>query len=257
MEPIQPNSGPAGAPASAVTPDAATAELLERRAAGEKLSQAEYGRLGAFARWLKDPFGKSRPAAQPAGAGSQPGNAAAVASVSQTQAPDNSLESVEVDDGICQRTTAAILRRADTAVVGKVERSVNATADACKFDDSKREKALARMRRACALSNDDQKLIVDLSPDVCRELGINPRQFAVGTVVTVLGLHAFTIWEALDEMKEMRRDAARPTAPDPALTHGDPSASKPALTAAANREGVSTTTIPVPPRPKGEPPEVS
>jgi hypothetical protein len=232
------NSGPAPGPsaASAVAPDPKTAELLEKRAAGHKLTPGEYGTLGAFARWLKNGLGKGGAAAQPAGTASPAGKSPAVAAVAPGQAPADSLEPVEIDDGLCQRTAAALLTRADTAIVGKVDREARATCDALKLIDAEREKILTRFRRSSGLSAGDQRLIVDLSPDVCRELGIDPRQFALWTVGGVLGLHAWNIWQAIDELKELRRE--RPTASEPARTPTDPSAPKPTLTPKAPADGL-------------------
>jgi hypothetical protein len=203
MEPTQPNSGaPGAAAAAAVGPDAVTAEILRKHAAGEPLSPQESGKLGWWKKTLNRVTGA---AAQSADAAAAPGKPAAVAAVEQNKTPGNSLESVEIDDTVCQRTAAAILGRANTATVGWIEREASATVETLRLNEAQRDKMLARFRGAASLPPADQKLIVDLSPDVCRELGLNPRQFAVYTVGGVQALHSFNLWQCVQELKDLRR----------------------------------------------------
>lgn len=225
MEPTQPNSGstPGAAAAAAVTPDSQTAALLEKHAAGVKLTSSEYGKIGAFAKWIRNPFAKGGGAAQSPGSPTSPGKPAALATMAASPPSADSLESVPVDDGLCQRTASAVLRRADAAAVSAVERRARAVADALGLDDEKTAKIVERFRASAALPNDDKKLIVELSPDVCRELGINPREFALATVGSVLLFHSINIWQAIDELKGMQK--AKVTAPQPKPeTKTDPSA---------------------------------
>src|SRR6478735_4074576 len=108
MEPTQPNSGQSGAAAAAVvSPDPQTRELLLRKAAGEKLSAGEYGKLGAFARWLKKPFGAGGDAPKPAPA--SPGGPAPLASGATNETPGGGVAPVEVDPDIARGITSAIL----------------------------------------------------------------------------------------------------------------------------------------------------
>src|SRR5690348_7213357 len=118
-EETKPSGEPIGAAAAAaVAPDPETAALLEKHAAwkagtGEKPTQQEFGKIGVFAKWLKNPFGKSSAEAKPAGPTPGPGQPAPVAALASPEASPDSLAPVEVDDGLCRRTTAAVLSRAD------------------------------------------------------------------------------------------------------------------------------------------------
>jgi hypothetical protein len=209
---------PAQAAASAVTDDPQTAELLARHANKEKLTPAEYGKLGGWKRWLG--LSKVSPDAKPAGAGSQSGNPAALAAMAPGEAPADSLEPVEIDDGLCKRTTAAVLGRADAWAVGWIEREAKAA--------GAEGNTLDNFRRAAGLPVADQKLLVEISPDVFRELGMNPRQFAVWTALGVIGFHGFNLYQCVSDLREMRKnkpaDTARPSAPEKSLTPGKTSA---------------------------------
>jgi hypothetical protein len=159
------------------------------------------------------------------------------------------LAPVEIDVDLCKSTTAALLNRANIATAGWIEREANSTADAIRLSGAERDKVLARFRLAANLKAADQALITDLSPDVFRALGVDPRQVALYAVVGIMGLHGFNLWQCVQELKDMRRSSQpepeRTTAPEPARTPG-----------AANREGVSTQNIPNPAPPKGAPPTV-
>jgi hypothetical protein len=138
------------------------------------------------------------------------------------------LPPVEIDDGLCKRTTAAVIGRADAWAVTWIEReakAAGATGD-----------TLDRFRRAAGLPVADQKLLVEISPDVFRELGMDPRQFAVWTALGVLGFHGFNLYQCVSELREMRKDKpaelVRPSAPASAVTPGTQSAPKSAVTPA-------------------------
>lgn len=211
----QPDSGGTfqQAAAEASTPDPETAKLLEKHAAwrdgqGERPTPQEFGKLGAFAKSVKKFFGVDGDSAQPAGTSTQIRQPSVVGALESAQTPADSLEPVEIDDGVCQRTTAAILEHADKAAVAYIERKTRNTADVLRLTQEATEKIVVKFRRSTALSDADQKLIVKLSPDVCRELGIDPSRFAVWTVVGVLGLHSFNIWQAVQELKELAREKA-------------------------------------------------
>lgn len=204
------------AAASIVAPDAATAELLAKHAAGEKLSQSEYGKLGAFAAIKKKLFGKSDAPGQPTLAGN--GNANALASVASAQASADSLPDVEVDPGLCQRTTSAVLARYEAICRRKLT-----TAAKLAYPNTSSEE-MARLNRSAGLPADDKTLIVDLSPDALRELGVNPRKYPLLIIGGVLGLHATEMWLAIDEFhqkakeREQRERTATPQTTPPAVT---------------------------------------
>lgn len=181
------------AKAGAVADNPGTADLLERHSRGERLTPREYGLLSAFSRKVGGLFRRDRADAEPAPAGN---GGQTVGVLAPAQAPDGGLAAPEIDDLLCKRTATAILERADAFTVATVERHAR--------DAGAVGETVDRFRRAASLGSNDKKLIVELSPDVCRELGIDPRQFAVWTVVGVLGLHGLNIWQCVQELKGMK-----------------------------------------------------
>src|SRR4051812_22329575 len=107
-----PTPGPAAA-AAAVTDDPQTAALLQKHAAwksgtGPQPTQQEFGKLGAFAKFLKNPFGVRGAAPGQPGAAPAARPAVALAPGATPETPGNGLAPVEIDSGLCQRTTAAL-----------------------------------------------------------------------------------------------------------------------------------------------------
>lgn len=193
------------AAASVVAPDTTTAALLAKHSAGEKLSQAEYGKLGAFAAKAKGWF--SRKSDVPGGQvkpGASPGHSAAVGSVASAQASDSGSNSVPIDSGLAQRTTAAVLRRCNAITVRWIESEARRA--------GAQDKTLDRFRASAALSPDDQQLIAELSPDILAELGVDVRKFPIVTAAAVLGLHGTNLWLVVDELREMRKERDTATA---------------------------------------------
>jgi hypothetical protein len=238
MEPtLDPNraSDAAAAAAAAVTDDPETAQLLQRHAAKEKLTPQEYGKIGAFAKAKQFIFGKGSAAPGSAQPGPQTRNPAGVGPVPSGETQDSSLAPVTVDDGLAQRTTAALLRRADAFCVSYIDREAKAAGATGEIID--------RIHTAAGLHRDDQKLLVELSPDVCRELGIDPSKYALFTALGVVGLHGLNLWQSIQELRELKQQArpaalpASPTSPSaPAPTSAAPAAApapEAPLTAAA------------------------
>lgn len=228
MDPTpQPDSGQsyAAAAAESVTPDSETAALLQKHAAykagtGEKPTAQEFGKLGAFAKAKKKLFGIFGGADEQANTPGATGQPAVVASLEPGEAPVDGLEPVDIDEAVCRRIAGAILSRADSAAVGWIEREARGTVEAIRLSREEGEKVLARFRRAAGLSASDQKLVVDLSPDVCRQLGIDPSNFALLVVAGVLGLHAVNLRQCVAELRDMRKErkeADRTSAPEKAL----------------------------------------
>ena len=191
------------AAANAVAPDPVTADLLAKHSAGERLSQSEYGKLGAFKAKLKSVFGggKSDAPGQPPLA--RPGNGPGVAAVAPAQAPADGLAAVPVDADIAKRTTAALLKRVDAVTVRWIEghaRRAGAEGD-----------TLVRFRAAASLPQADRELITELAPDALAEIGVDPRKYPLVIVCGVLGLHATNLWLVVDELKGLRakQDSAR------------------------------------------------
>lgn len=200
-----PNPGGAGAPAAgAVEASPETVELLRRHSAGEKLTASEYGHLGQHAKqkrrhWWNFGKGDSTPGPAPGPAG----HPDPVGPVAPAQAPDGSLAPVQVDDDIARRTFAALLEHGDDFFVRFIEREARL---AGATDDQ-----LRRFRSSAALSANDKKLLIELAPDICRDLGIDPRKMATWTAVGILGLHGMNLWQVTGELRDMRRE--KPAAP--------------------------------------------
>lgn len=188
------------AAAAAVTPDAVTADLLAKHSAGVKLTQPEYGKIGAFAsnlkRWAFGPARTDGASTGPALPAPRPGNAAAVAALESPEASGGGLAAVPIDAGLVQRTTGAVLTRCESIArryVGTAARDAGATGE-----------TLARFERAATLSKDDRSLMIELSPDVFTSLGINPRNFPVAVFFGTFGLWATDLWLAVQDLKAMK-----------------------------------------------------
>lgn len=197
-EGTQPDNGEVGkAAAAAVAPDPVTADLLAKHSAGEKLSQAQYGKLGAFSARLKAFWngkgdGSPGPAVPAPGAGDAPG----LAPVAPAEAPDGGLAPVPIDAGLVQRTTNAILTRFESIArryVGNAARDAGVTGE-----------ALGRLDRAATLPKDDRALMVELSPEVFASLGVNPKHYPVAVFFGVLGFWSTDLWLAVQDIKAMK-----------------------------------------------------
>jgi hypothetical protein len=233
------------AAAASVTPDLETAELLRRHASGEKLTPQQNGKLSWIGRkfpWLSS--GKGGSAAGPAPGPA--GNAPALATAPTAQAPDAGLAPVEVDAVLARRTASAILNRGDAFAVSWLCGHAKA---AGANDDT-----IAGLRSKASLPVDDKKLLVELAPDVCQELGIDPRKMALWTVGGVLVFHGWNIVMAAREFKEAarekqahdnkekfsRHEAAPAPSPQTVLPEADPLAKPPADAAKAPKLKLAT-----------------
>lgn len=187
------------AAAAAVTPDALTADLLAKHSAGEKLSSAEYGKLGAFKARLKAVFaGKADSTARPGNGQSAPGHSHTVGALAPAEAPADSLVPPPLDRSVCVRTTASILKRCDAITVRWVEgHARRAGAD---------DRTVARFRESAALAPADRELIADLSPEILAEMGIDPHKYPLFVVAGILGLHGTNLWLAVDDLKRMQQE---------------------------------------------------
>ncbi len=79
----------------------------------------------------------------------------------------------------------------------------------------------------------DKKLLVEISPDVFQELGIDPRRCAIYTAIGVLGFHSWNLYGCVRELREMQKERATinvqaTSTPAPAAVPA--AAPKPALT---------------------------
>ena len=192
------------AASSALTPDPATAQLLEKFNAGEKLSAQEYGKVGAWAslkRRLEGVFhGKGQQNGGPSKSGPATGNAPALAAVATAQGPGDTLDAEPVDAGLVQRTTGAVLTRCESIarrIVSNAAREADAPPE-----------MVARFDRAASLPKDDRALMVELSPDVAAAFGLNPRHYPIGIFLGTFGLWATDIWMAVQELKAMKEKKA-------------------------------------------------
>lgn len=198
------NPSPEAAAAAAVTPDAVTAEILRKHTGGEKLTPREGGILGAFRRKLKAATGGP---ANPFGAAPSP--AASPVAVPAAASAD-SLPPVPVDSSLARRTAGSILRRCDAATV----RYLEGQARAAQLGAEK----VADVAGKARLPMDDQALICDLAPDICAELGIDPRKSPLLVAGAVLTAHVFTLGMLVMELRELREATQPKPAPKPPVT---------------------------------------
>jgi len=205
---MEPTTGPdsaevGAAAAAAVAPDAVTAELLAKHAAGEKLTQPQYGKLGAWKSKLGSLFArKSNGDAGPAQPGPSAGHAAPLAPLASAEASDSGLAAVPIDAALARRCTAIVLARCDSVAV----RYVGTAAVKAGITGE----TLVRLERGAALSKDDKALMVDISPDVFASLGLNPRNFPVALFLGTLGAWATDLWLVVEEIKALKKPAAKP-----------------------------------------------
>jgi hypothetical protein len=186
---------PGAAAAAAVAPDAVTAELLAKHAAGEKLTPAGYGKLGAFKASVKKLVGRSDVAAKPATPSI--GNVPLVGTVAPAQASGDSLAVPAADPALVQRTTGAVLKQLD----GLARRYVTRAARNTGADD----KTVARFDSAAALPPASHELMTEVSPDVAAAFGIDPRYYPVTAFIGALGMWGTNLWLVVDELKALQR----------------------------------------------------
>lgn len=180
--------------ASAVANDPVTAALLAKRAAGEKLTPSEYGKLGQFAKRVKALFGKGDDDVKPDK--SRPGESNGLESIPPDEASADSLEPPLIDANLVRSTTESIINFTETIARRKIQRAgEEAGADA---------KRLARLDSAVRVQAPQRQLMLDTSPAVAEALGISPQTFPIATFIGAAGMWATAIWMALDELKEMK-----------------------------------------------------
>lgn len=198
------------AAAAAIAPDPLTADLLAKHSAGEKLSPAEYGRLGAWKAKLKTMFGGGKSGAVPGSAqpGLGTGQPASVAALVPDPAPADGLAPVPADPRLVQRTTETILKTCD----GIARRYVVSEARKAGADD----KTAARFESAAALPAGAREMMVETSPDVAAAMGISPETMPIATFLGGLGLWATNLWLAVDELRRLQAQREKREAPRPA-----------------------------------------
>jgi len=232
----------AQAAASAVSPDPVTADLLAKHSAGQKLTPAEYGKLGAFKARLKAVFGgKGSPAgaaAGPAQPGAGSGNPPRVAAVAPGQASPDGLPAVPADPRVVQRTTESILKALD----GIARRKIVTEARKAGADD----RTAARFDSAAGIPVAARDMMVETSPEVVAALGLDPKSYPIATFLGGLGLWTTNLWLCVDELR-----ALRPAQPKP---EPQPAPAKPFPGPVVIPAGPA---LPVPARPPGMPPEVT
>lgn len=196
---------PGATPPGAVSNDPETAELQQRAARGETLSPQQWGKLGAAAKKLRQLFSRGSAPAQPAPAGT--GNPLDLAPDATAEAAGDGLPPAPFNPGLCQRTTSAILSRLEKSDKRK-------TLAAAKLaDPHAEEKALARVERSACLPVDDKELLIELSPDALRELGIDPTQYALGIFALVFISWRLDQWAVIEDFKaEAKEREAREAA---------------------------------------------
>ncbi len=171
-----------------MAPDATVAALLSKHGAGEKLSQAEYGKLGAWKAKLKTLF--SDKAEEPAGPSSH---------LAQTQ--DDSPRPPSVDPVLVRRTTQAILATCDSIarswIVAEARKAGADDATCLTFD------------KAAALQPGPRDLMIQTSPEVLEALGLDASNYPIAAFVTGAGIWGGSILVAVNRLRELTLTQAR------------------------------------------------
>jgi hypothetical protein len=96
------------------------------------------------------------------------------------------------------------------------------------------------------------ELLLELSPDVASELGINPREYAIWVAFGTVGLHVTELFLLADQLEKTAEKIAK------AAAQGQAPAGSPPVNGTTMQAGPgSGPTLPDAPRPKGAPPIVT
>lgn len=197
------------AAAAIVAPDPETAAILEKKTRGEKLSPREHGILGALkAKALRMVGMGDSPGEQTT---PRPRDAINLASVATAQAPGSGLPAVPPDPGLCQRVTGAVLARVEAIARAKLLRAAREA-----YPNAQPE-TLRRFNAAASLSPADKALMIELSPDVLRELGLDPKRYCLAVFFGTLSMWGIDMWLAIDDLKQEAREREKREAPEKTL----------------------------------------
>ncbi len=194
--PVSPsNPSPQATAAATVTPDPVTAEILRKHTAGEKLTAREGGLLGVWKRKLKGAVGMGtpeRPRENPFAPTAVP---IRVGTIPPSETPDLGLNPVDVDAGFARRTAIVGLNKCDTVTKAWLTRKARAA--------GAEGNELSDLVAAGGFSGDDKQLLGDLAPDICAELGINPRKSPLIVAGAIVAAHATSIALAVMRLNEL------------------------------------------------------
>lgn len=196
--PSQPSPGQiAAAAAAAVCNDPVVADLLRRKAGGEKLSPQENGKLGAW---------KSRQGRAPASAAipeQAPPSAGGVAPASG--APPEA----EVGAVVYSPADADLVRGTVKAMLGKInavgQRHLLAAAKAAGADAA----SLARFSSAEVVSAEDAQVLSETALLVASGIGVDPKNVPMAAFFGTLAACGLNFYQAIAELKELQATAAR------------------------------------------------
>jgi len=173
-----------------MAPDQATAEIVRRHEAGQKLTPVEYGKLGAWKARLKGVFARKPMAAATPGAvtaAAQPG-----------EAQSDSAGPAPVDPDLVRRTTEAILKTCDsiarTWIVSEAKKAGADEATSRTFD------------MAAALQPGPKDLMVQTSPEVLIALGVNSGNYPIAAFLTGLTVWSGSLLVAVKKLRTMAEE---------------------------------------------------
>lgn len=211
VAPVAPSAPPpppaaaevSSAAAAAVCADPAIAELLRRKAAGEKLTASEHGRIGNWKQrqrlnTLTGGMPLAAPAAAPV-APAAPGAPVGLAPVADAAAPLS-----DRDAALVRGTVAAVLAKLNA--VG--QRHLLAAAKAAGADAA----TLDRFSRAEVVGDEDRKVLSETAPLVAEGAGLDPRKVPVYAFFGTLTACGLNFYQAIAELKELQaqKPAAKP-----------------------------------------------
>jgi hypothetical protein len=193
-------------PATAVVGDSLTAQILEKHAAGQKLTPSEHARLAVHkARVAGRPWGrppKTVGGGACGGTGATVGGAAVGASPAPGAPPSDDLDIAPCDPALVRATTGAILKTLD----GIAQRWIETEARRIGADkDTARE-----LGSSVALDDGPRTLMVDTSPAVFESLGINATNFPVYAFCSGLVAWLGGVWAAHERLARLARLAPGP-----------------------------------------------
>ncbi len=169
--------------------------------AGEKLTPSEGGKLGAWKRKLKSAVGLGAPERPEPNPFSPSAVRIPVAAVAPPEASAGGLPAVPVDSGFARRTAIVTLNKID----GVTTRWITREARAAGIEGN----ALADLTSKASLANDDKQLIGDLAPDICAELGVDPRKSPLIVAGAVLAAHSASLLMAVMEIRDLKEKEAK------------------------------------------------
>lgn len=190
-----PGSGPStsGSTQGPGIPNPELADLIRRKAAGEKLSSQEYGKLGGYYR-RRAPSAAPPPTAGP----SRVELLRAAGAVDPIQAPVDLQSPPPVDPELVRRTTDAILK----AIDGVCCRWIESEARKAGADQS----SVALIVDQAKLQDSQKSVMVETSPIILESLGVDSSNYPIAAFLAGLGTWALGLFGAVSGLRRIQQE---------------------------------------------------